>query len=176
MSGDEALDVSFYVNAVPHEGKSAEEGRPIYMDVEYIKIVIPGTKNEGANRPVREDDKKRFPRHYAAFKEGLAEQVIGTPLEELVSIPVSRRAELKAQGIKTVEMLAGVSDTTGPKLGMGWLDNRKVANEYLTAAKERGGLDRVLNENKQLKQDLEILQAQLVEVNKRFQALEKQKK
>lgn len=175
ISGDDTLDVTFYINAVPHEAKSLHEGRPIYEEKEYVKVVIPGTKNDGYNGPIRDDHKVRFSKQYQAFKAGLEAPVVGTPLDELISITVARRAELKAMNIRTIEQLAGVSDTVGPKLGMGWVNDRKTAIEYLSSAKGKGALSKMMEENKRLKQDIEMLQEQIKDVNAKYQEFLKQR-
>ena len=39
-------NLRFFIEAKPHPGKSAEEGRPVYVDVDMVSIINPGSKDE----------------------------------------------------------------------------------------------------------------------------------
>src|SRR6266481_6333615 len=59
-------------------------GRPIFDEVEHIRIIAPGGKDNINDRPVTLADKRRFPRQYAAFKAGQSQiAASGTPLTEV---------------------------------------------------------------------------------------------
>ena len=64
---DEKLLVKFYYKTVKDVGASEEQRRPVFKEREYIDIRIPGSRGTGAARPATLRDRKRFPRHYAAF-------------------------------------------------------------------------------------------------------------
>ena len=83
-AGDDKLYVIFHMDIVKDEGKSVEEGRPIFNDVEFVQIFVPGDKTNVIDRPIRPSDKARFPKQYQAFKEGKAEeaQLQKTPLKD----------------------------------------------------------------------------------------------
>ena len=49
--------VQFRVHPFQDPVKSAEAGRPIFVDREYIRIMAPGNKDSVMDRPVREQDK-----------------------------------------------------------------------------------------------------------------------
>jgi len=109
-AGDEKLLVKFYVKARPDKVATLKEGRPMFKDVEYIDIRIPGSR-DGVGRPASDDDKARFPAHYDAFKKRTGEEVLdGTPLIEWPLLTRSQAEELAFFNCKTVEQLAAMTD------------------------------------------------------------------
>ena len=136
---DEALLVKFFIKAKLSQSATKKEGRPIYRDVEYIDIKIPGDRTGGACRPARPRDIQRFARHYKAFKErveGDDELIEGTPLSEWASMSRSVVEEMAFFNVKTVEQLAAMSDThTGKFMGINAL--KRKAQEWLAAAKQQ---------------------------------------
>jgi len=109
-AADKSVYVKFYIRPKENEAKSAEEGRPIYEDKEYVEIRTPGNTTNIVQRPVTDMDKKRFAAAYREFKAGDTEQVIGTPLVEAPWITRSQVEELSYLRIRTVEQLANVGD------------------------------------------------------------------
>src|SRR6185295_8097500 len=107
-AGDEKLLVIFHWDIVKDDMQSIEEGRPIYRDTEFVRIFVPGDKNNVIDRPVRPGDKTRFPKQYDAFKAGAGEegQLDGTPLKDWPMVGRAQCAELHYFGIRTVEQLA----------------------------------------------------------------------
>lgn len=137
---DEALLVKFLIKPRLDEDESNKQGRPIYRDVEYVDIRVPGSP-DNVCRPATARDKERFPRHYAAFKNRVSdvEYVEGTLLAEWPMVNRSQVEELAFFGIKTVEQLAACSDANGQAL-MGFNGLKQKANEWLAAAKEGAAL------------------------------------
>jgi len=109
-AADKSVYVKFYIRPKENEAKSAEEGRPIYEDKEYVEIRTPGNTTNIVQRPVTDMDRKRFAPAYREFKAGDTEQVIGTPLVEAPWITRSQVEELSYLRIRTVEQLANVGD------------------------------------------------------------------
>ena len=103
---DSTLLVKFYIKAVADKTATAEQGRPIFREREYIDIRIPGSR-DGAARPATFRDQQRFPKHYQAFKQRIDQPSEGTPLVEWGMISRSQAEELAFKNIKTVEQLAG---------------------------------------------------------------------
>ena len=132
--GDEQLLVKFDVRSREDKTASKEAGRPIFKDVEYIDIRVPGSP-DNVSRPATQRDRKRFPKHYAAFKNRISDEdsVEGTPLAEWPQVTRSQADELAFFGIKTVEQLAQVSDVNGQGL-MGFHGLKRKANAWLQAA------------------------------------------
>ena len=109
-AGDDKLLVKFYIKARPDKGKTLEEGRPMFKDVEYIDIRIPGSR-DGVGRRATDDDKARFPLHYQAFKNRTDEEFVeGTLLTEWSLIGRSQAEELAFFNCRTVEQLAEMDD------------------------------------------------------------------
>jgi len=130
--GDENLYVQFFMHPMQDKAKTLEEGRPIFVDTEYIRIMVPGDKGNVIMREVRDDDRQRFPKQYQAFKNDEAEIVEGTPLTQWNFVTAAQVEELKYFGIRTVENLATVTDTNAQKfMGINLL--RQKAREYIEA-------------------------------------------
>lgn len=130
---DHKLYVQFYVRPIMHAFKSAEAGRPIYEEKEYIKIIVPGDSKTTVDCPVDDTFRQRFEKQYDKFKKGLEQAVTGTPLEVWPQMSVGMVAELKSVGVQTVEQLAGMSDANIQKF-MGGNMWRQKAQAFLDAA------------------------------------------
>lgn len=132
---DDKLYVQFFPGSIQDKTKSLEAGRPIFRDVEMIRIMVPGDKGNIIEREVREQDKHRFPRHYAAYKNNQQELIEGTPLEKWNYLSEAQVRELRHFNVRTVEQLAMMSDGHAQNfIGINVL--RKKAQEYLDAAEE----------------------------------------
>lgn len=131
---DQRLHVKFSMQAHFSPSKSHDAQRPIYEDKEYVTIMVPGDKFNIVNRPVWDMDKQRFPTQYAAFKNGQAQEVIGTPLDTVTFVTAGQRAELAYFGVKTVEQLANMADSNAGKM-MGVVGLKRRAIDWLEAAK-----------------------------------------
>ncbi len=152
QAGDETLLVKFFLKSREDRAATLKEGRPMYKDVEYIDIKIPGNRTGGACRPASFADKQRFPRHYAAFKQRTEMPSDGTPLSEWPQISRSQIEQLSFANIKTVEQLADTADVhignfqggnTLKRLAKEWLDN--TGETALIAEKEamQGEIDQL---------------------------------
>ena len=132
FQGDEKVFAQFYMKAVQDHAKSKAEGRAIFRDKPYIKIVVPGDKSNIVNRPARDIDKQRFPRQWAAFENMKEQPLEGTPIEEWPLVTRSQAEELKFIGVFTVEMLAEMPDSAS---FMGSAVLKQKAQEWLDATK-----------------------------------------
>ena len=132
---DNKLFVVFFMHPRKDELKSAEEGRPIYQDEEYVRIMVPGDKDSIVIRPARDLDRQRFSKQYQAFKAGEGEQHQGTPLKAWPMITRSQVEELKFFQVFTVEQLADLADVHAGKY-MGVSALKKQAQDFLAAAAE----------------------------------------
>ena len=127
---DKQLLVKFFYKTRPDSVATQEQGRPMFKDVEYIDIKVPGSRGTGVCRPVRPADKQRFPEHYEAFKKRVEAPVTGTPLAEWALIPRSAVEQLAFANVKTVEQLATLSDSYAGQMHGGY-GYKKIAKEYL---------------------------------------------
>lgn len=130
---DKKLMVNFYVRAVQNTFKSAQEGRPIFDEVEFVRIIIPGDTKTLIDTKVNAEHRARFAEMYDRFKKGLAQATSGTPLEVWPQMTVGQVAELKAMHISTVEQLADLPDALAQRI-MGSHQLRQKAQAFLDAA------------------------------------------
>lgn len=132
---DAKLLVKFFVKTKEDVTKSAEQGRPVFKELEYIDIQIPGNRGSGIKRPATFKDKQRFPKHYAAFKQRIELPQEGTPLTEWPVISRSLAEEMAFHGVKTVEHMADMADNIASSF-MGGQSFKAKANEWLERAKK----------------------------------------
>ena len=133
---DKALHVRFYIESVEQTAHSIGAGRRVFADTEFIEIMIPGDKQTVIKRQVFDMDKNRFHQQYSRFKQGLADQTIGTPLSELVFLTVSKVKEYEFFNIRTVEQLSAAAESSdvGQKM-MGFNSDKQKALAFLDMAR-----------------------------------------
>lgn len=164
----------FYVEPVENTFRSSQEGRPCFDDIEFVKLLIPGDRNNQPVKRVDDEDRARWPKHYEAFKAGLEPPVDGTPLIGWPPINRSQVQELAYFHIKTVEQLAGVHDGQLQNLPMGSRELRSQAITYLEVAeKGTGPLAVLVKRADDAEAQNALLQAQMKEMGDRLQAMEK---
>lgn len=118
---DSKLTVLFYSRPMQNEFRSQQEGRPIFDDVDFVKIHLPGDKNNIVDVPVRDEHKARFPLHWAHYqnKRGGDQRLIGkTPINMWPRITPAQAEELRALQFLAVEDVANASDAQIQRLGM----------------------------------------------------------
>lgn len=136
------LSVRFYTTPEPDKKASLEAGRPIHKDVEMCEIRLAGdpktVRHCYANElspfsdPTTGEKLTYAQLHvgpYQAFKEGVVLNE-GTPLEVL-GLPPSRVADLKALAVFTVEQLARLEGANLQRLGMGARDLKNKAQAII---------------------------------------------
>lgn len=165
MISENGTLVEFYQGAVEIESKSAEAGRPIFEDRDFVRIQTPGDTRTRIDRIASAKDRERFPKAWAIYQRGEQVATEGTPLEEWPMVTRSQVMELKHAGIPSVEALVGVSDGNIQRLGPGYRQLREKARAYLESAdaaakatewaREREAMQAQIAE---LKQSIEILQ------------------
>lgn len=158
---DRVLHVTFYTDAVKHGIKSDEAGRPVFEDVDMVRIIAPGDKNNIIDTKVDDSHKFRFPQAYKHFKAGQTQGVSGWVLKEWPAITASQVKELNYHEIHTVEQLASVSDGTINKLGMGMHDLRTKAKAALAAAAGNANVEAQAKREADLQAELNSMKAQL---------------
>lgn len=166
------LVVFFHKKMKQNELKTAQEGRPIFDEVIYIKKMIPGDGLNIIDRPMYESDKNEFPMHWAHFmnKQGDDQMISGTPLIEWPIITTAQAEELRGLKFYTVEQVAGASDAQiikiGMLAGMSPYSFRDKAKAFLDKAKGLADDAKRSEELDQLKQEL----AQKAEENAKIKA------
>jgi hypothetical protein len=133
---DTKLNVQFSTEPVFSKKETYLAGVSKYVDMDFITITVPGNRDLIVHRPVTEFDIWRFPHEHAAFKRGQEAAVIGTPLDMWPGLQPSQIAELKHQGIRTVEQLATLSDSVSGTL-RGFYAMKHKAQQFLDDAKDK---------------------------------------
>lgn len=155
-AGDEKLFVVFYMGVLRNDVRSDEEGRPIFDDVECIRIMVPGDRNNIVDRPATQRDKQRFAKQYAMFKADVKEedQVSGTRLTEWPYLTRGQCEEFRYLGLRTVEHLADARDdlcakvpglTTLKQNATAWLAKAKTGAESAIQAKKFADMQNMID-------------------------------
>jgi len=160
--GKEKNYVRFYIKAKEDPEKSASEGRPIYVDREYIEIRAPGNQTNIVDRPVSDKDKQDYRRAYAMFKAGDAEQVIGTPLSEVTWITRSQVEELSYWRVRTLEQLAAVGDDVCSRHpGLTTLKNKAI--QFVAKSEANAPFIALHEKNKKLEEEMAAMKQAMEE-------------
>jgi hypothetical protein len=157
---DSKLYVTFYVRPVMNNFQSSEQGRPIYDEKEYIRIIVPGDSKTTVDCPVTDEFRMRFEKQYTNFKKNITQAVSGTPLEAWTQMSVGLCAELKAMNVFTVEQLAGLDDSKAQKI-MGSYDLRRKAQLFLDASKGEAENNKLANELQKRDDEINLLKTQM---------------
>lgn len=159
-AGDDKLFVMFHNGITPDSERTEAEGRPIFRDETYVRIITPGDRNNIIDRPMRPEDKHRFSRQYAAFQAGTAELGTGTPLTEWSPMPRSMVEELRYFGFRTVEHVAEAGDQALGKMP-GLRDWQNRAKVFLEAAKASSGESKFMGELERRDSEIAVLKDQV---------------
>lgn len=173
-AGDKSVMARFYVRPVKDESASAEAGRPIYKDREYVEIRAAGNSQNIVQRPVTDMDRQRFPRQYNLFLAGNSDQVVGTRLSEVAWMSRSQVEELAYLKIFTLEQLSELNDQVCINTP-GLHDLKRRAKLALEQAANAAPLTALQEENTQLKNQLEALAETVKEQTKLLKELQAKK-
>lgn len=172
---DKTLFVKFFTKQRKNETESLKEGRPIYKDVEYVDIKVPGNRTGGASRPATFKDKQRFPRHYAAYKQREEMPVEGTPLAEWPIMSRSQVEELSFHNVKTVEQLVAMSDSLASQF-MGMNGLKAKAKMWLEDSEETARINKIQSlesSNIEKAEKIATLESQVLSLMERFDEIDK---
>ena len=103
----------------------------VFEDVTYIRISIRGNDKLEVHRPVRPEDKRRFPFAWQEYQRGKQIVENGTPLTN-IGLDRSMIRHYQARNVWTVEDLAKVDDNNLQNLGTNAREFRRAAKELLT--------------------------------------------
>jgi hypothetical protein len=156
FGNDSRLFVEFYARPVIDPVESTKEGRPVHVQVDYIRIQQPGERDR-IDRPAHNGDRARFRNHYAAYQEGRQNIPDGTQLSVLFPNNPEIVENLKVDKIFTVEQLAGLTDTQIQNIGMGARAWQQKAAEFLMVAFEGKGMHAVTKQLEQLTSQIAAL-------------------
>jgi hypothetical protein len=161
--GDEKLFVKFYMHFIEDPVETEKEGRPVFKDTEFIRILTPGDRNNIVDRPVRPDDKIRFSNQYNHYKQFGTQAVIGTVLEEWPLITKAMVENLKQLGFHTVEQLGEARDDVVLN-NPGLMTLRTRAQNYLAVAKSNAPLTQLESAIAEKDNELDVLRRQVKEL------------
>ena len=164
---------NFYSQAVENPNKSRTEGRPIFDDVDMIRLRYVGDKTRELHAPakdkfIREKDSGNwltyadvFADQYKAYKAGQEYTEGGTPLSEVPFLTEGKRQELRAMHVHTLEQLANLPDRAKAVLGMNGTELMAKARAMVERAKDSAVETRLAAENEALKAQMASLSDQV---------------
>jgi hypothetical protein len=161
QNADSRLQVRFYKRPVKQDDASAEAGRPIYKEFDFVHICVAGDTLTEIDTFALESHKQRFPLHWAAYQNKLGaddQGYEGTPLTEWPLVSKSQAEELRAMKFHTVEAVANASDQQlqriGMAAGMSPYAFRDKAKSFLNLASSSAETDKREQEINNLKEEL----------------------
>ena len=119
----------FELKAVEKVNRDSKEVE--YEDVVWVTIFNKGDPKNIIERPMREDDKKRWPDHWKAYCENKEPPIDGVPLEDFPQITPAERLRCKQLKIRSVEELCELPDQQLDQLGGRGRALQKAAKEYV---------------------------------------------
>lgn len=157
--------VEFFIQAVENSFLSEKEGRPIFEDKEFIRIITPGDKHSVVEERVKPQHKEMYKREYEAFQANEVLSPVGTPLKEWAPMTPAMVANLRVLNILTVEQLAEVGDGFLDNIGMGARSLREKARIWLKQADDGAEVSRLMQENRTMKEQMEVMQKTIADMS-----------
>lgn len=174
---DDVLLVTFYVRPIKDNFKSEKEGRPVFFDQVWVKILTPGNALNIIDAPAIKQDEIRFPRQWAQFKNSTSPvQISGTPVDQWPAVTRSQAEELKGAKFYTVEQIAGCSDLQVQSMGMGGYTLRERAKAFLASASQTANAQADAAEKARLQEQLDAQKKELAALRALVQGGEKPKR
>lgn len=168
---DSRLWVRFVRKSARNAYKSDQEGRPVFEPVDYIQIQQPGERDM-LMRPVRDEDKARFPKHWEAFQANAKQAPDGTPVQMLFPNEPHITDMMIDLRILTVEQLAQLSEAGINRLGM---DGRKYVARAAAAMDQSARtaeVSRLTRELTEAQEKNKLMEDQMAQMRGRMDALE----
>lgn len=162
---------TFYVEAVEDKSASEKEGRPVFRDVEFVRIAIAGDSKTEVVHKVTDKIRNQFPQEYDHWKRTQQQAVVGTPLEQWPGASVSFVKTCKMMNVYTVEALADLTDAHLRNLGMDARTMQARAKAWLESARDNAATERLAAENSRLHDEVELLKQQIKDMGTRFQEM-----
>ena len=134
MEADKKLYVVFYKEPIKNESQSIAQGRPIFDEIDHIKIFSAGSRDTFVTE-VNQGYIQRFPQQWARYKANQDQSVTGSPLSALPWMSIGQIAEFNALNVKTVEQLVGMAESNASKF-MGFQQIKQRAQRWLDAAND----------------------------------------
>jgi hypothetical protein len=169
-AGDGSNHPRFFLDQVQDMVASEKAGRAIFRDEERVEIIMPGNPHTRPVARVTDEHRQRWPREYAAFREGIELAPDGTPLEEWSILKRSQVMELKALGFKTVEHIRDMDDLAVQRIGMGGRRLKEMAGVFLDDADRVALTNRLAADNERKDEEIAALRRQIAEMGAQVEA------
>lgn len=174
--GDDSTNVViFYTRSVFNAAKSRAAGARHYDNETWVKMHPPGEKLNIIDRPATDFDKRKYPGQWNMFLQNKTQVPEGTPIDLLFPNNPAVADNLRAFGVHTIQQCANLSAHALTTIGMGAQDWQNMAKQYLDSASNgsaflamRAELDKKDQELRVMRQQYDNLQAQLLDLQKRF--------
>lgn len=148
------LLVEFYLEGVHQVAESEKEGRPIFKDVEFVRIIPIGDNKTVLARQASVQDKQKFADEYAVFSKGVGGAFKGTPLTQWPSMLPAQIKLLNHFNVYTVDQLAELDDQAIGRIGPGTRELHEKARAFILKAAGNADSERFASENLALKEEL----------------------
>lgn len=172
FGNDSGTIAMFYTRAVLNESKSREANRPIYENHTYVKIQQPGERLNIVDRPVKDEDKRRWGGQWNDYVNGRLQVPDGTPVEILFSNHPAIAENLKGSNVFTIEQLAKLTESAMDSIGMGARDWVNKAQAYIDSADKGKNFARMSHDLENEKANNRIMKQQLDQALAQLRALE----
>ena len=171
--------VEFYVAAVDDPIRTHEVGYRVTKDVEMVKIVPMGSKDnllkradewleqikrkalDGAPDAMPDEWVRDFRKKYELWKEGKEAPLNGTSVKEWPILSPAQAENLVSLRIMTIEDVAEMNEEAMQRYGMGAREMKEKAKEWL---KGKQVADAVAKENEALRAELDALKEQMAQL------------
>jgi hypothetical protein len=166
---DDRKIVAFFPKSILNVARSKAEGKRVCENKDYITIVFPGETLSKLEREANDDDKRRWPRQWAAYSSGKEQTPDGIPMSVLFPAHPNICDMLRGYNIHTVEQLAHLSGSAISTVGMGCQEWVNRAIKYLEQAEKGVDFHRFNKSIEEKDQQISTLQRQVGELNKQLQ-------
>lgn len=168
---DHRIIVEFFVDAVQLGHRSEVEGRPVFEDREFVRILIAGDAKTEVVKAVTPEVRQKYAQAYEHWKRTQQPLHDGTPLKEWPALRPAQVRELNALNLFTVEHLAGLDDAGIGRIGLGGRELAAKAKAYLSQSASQAAAQQYAAENERLKGDIAALTRQVREIGAQCEAL-----
>lgn len=161
------LLVEFYLEGVHQVAESEKEGRPIFKDVEFVRIIPIGDNKTVLARQASVQDKQKFADEYAVFSKGVGGAFKGTPLTQWPSMLPAQIKLLNHFNVYTVDQLAELDDQAIGRIGPGTRELHEKARAFILKAAGNADSERFASENLAMKEEIARLSSMVKELSTR---------
>ena len=142
-----------------------ESGVTTFEERAFVRIIAPGNDREVVDRPVRDEDKARWPEHWSAFLQKREPPVSGTPLSVWPGVTATEVSILRDKSVKTVEQLAELPEHDLRNYPSNILRLKQQARAFLENQVGHAAMTRLETENDKLMARVAALEKALAEAD-----------